>query len=54
MRSLDEALKMLEEVEKIITEYTPKSEDKEILNKLLAKNMKIEAEAYAKYIRIQE
>ncbi|WP_187152663.1 hypothetical protein [Acidianus manzaensis] len=52
MRSLDDALKMLEEVEKIISEYNPKSDDKEILNKLLTKNMKIEAEAYAKYIRI--
>lgn len=54
MSSLNEALKMLEEVEKIINEYMPKSEDKEILNKLLEKNMKIEAEAYAKYIRIQK
>ncbi|WP_168360710.1 hypothetical protein [Acidianus sulfidivorans] len=52
MNSLEEALKMLEEVEKIISEYNPKLEDKEVLNKLLSKNMKIEAEAYAKYIRI--
>ncbi len=52
MHSLDEALNLLEEVEKILKEYNPDKDDKEILGKLLSKNMKIEAEAYAKYIRI--
>jgi hypothetical protein len=52
MHSLDEALNLLEEVEKILKEYNPSKDDKELLGKLLSKNMKIEAEVYAKYIRI--
>ncbi|WP_174630042.1 hypothetical protein [Metallosphaera tengchongensis] len=53
MQSLKDALALLEQVEKILNNYTPKSEeDRKLLNMLISKNMKIEAEAYAKYIRV--
>ncbi|BCS91874.1 hypothetical protein L3N51_00249 [Metallosphaera sp. J1] len=52
MQSLKDALALLEQVEKILSSYNPKGEeDKNLLNLLITKNMKIEAEAYAKYIR---
>ncbi|NON62059.1 MULTISPECIES: hypothetical protein [Acidianus] len=52
MPSLEDALILLEEVEKIINEYEPRKEDKDKLDKLLGKNMKIEAEVYVKYISV--
>ncbi|WP_168364273.1 hypothetical protein [Metallosphaera hakonensis] len=52
MQSLKDALALLEQVEKILTNYNPKGdEDRNLLNLLISKNMKIEAEAYAKYLR---
>ncbi|AEB94231.1 MAG: hypothetical protein QXR57_02020 [Metallosphaera sp.] len=52
MQPLRDALALLEQVEKILLDYTPKGEeDRSLLNLLISKNMKIEAEAYAKYLR---
>ncbi|WP_168367147.1 hypothetical protein [Acidianus brierleyi] len=53
MQSLKDALNLLEEVEKIISNYNPSEEDKKILNDIITKNMKIEAELYSKYINMR-
>lgn len=49
--SLEIAVKMLEEVENIIKNLQPKDEDFKLIEQILIKNMNIEAEIYAKYIR---
>ncbi len=44
---------VLEEVEKFLSSYNPKTEeDRKLLYLLISKNMRIEAEAYVKYLRI--
>jgi hypothetical protein len=53
MQSLKDALSLLEEVEKIILNYNPSQEDKKILNDMITKNMRIEAELYSKYIKMR-
>lgn len=53
MQSLKDALNLLEEVEKIVSNYNPSKEDKKILNDIITKNMKIEAELYSKYIKMR-
>ncbi len=52
MSSLNEALKLLEEVERIVSSANPKAEDKKIINEIIAKNMKIEAEIYSIYLKM--
>ncbi len=52
MSSLKDALKLLEEVEKIVSSTKPTAEDKRIINEIIAKNMKIEAEIYSMYLKM--
>ncbi|MCI2415004.1 MAG: hypothetical protein MPF33_07160 [Candidatus Aramenus sp.] len=52
MSSLKDALKLLEEVEKIISSANPTTEDKRVINEIIAKNMKIEAEIYSMYLKM--
>ncbi|BAK54176.1 MULTISPECIES: hypothetical protein [Sulfurisphaera] len=51
MSQLEEAIKRLEEVEEIIKNIEINDEDKEYVEKILLKNMNIEAEIYTKYLR---
>ncbi|BFH73176.1 hypothetical protein SJAV_11200 [Sulfurisphaera javensis] len=51
MSRLQEVIKRLEEVEKIIKDAKINEEDKEYIEKILLKNMNIEAEIYTKYLK---
>lgn len=50
MSSLNEVVKILEEVEQIIRNSEIREEDRELVEQILMKNMNIEAELYAKYL----
>ncbi len=52
MGTIIEVLKLMEQIENIIKNYNPTSEDKEILEKVLAKNMELNAEIYTKYLKV--
>ena len=51
MQELQDVVKMLDEIEKIIQNTIINEENKEYIEKILLKNMKIEAEIYTKYLR---
>ena len=51
MQELQDVVKMLDEIEKIIKNSTINKENKEYIEKILLKNMNIEAEIYTKYLR---
>ena len=51
MQQLQDVVKMLEEIEKIIKNTSINEENREYLEKILLKNMNIEAEIYTKYLR---
>ncbi|WP_009988689.1 hypothetical protein [Saccharolobus solfataricus] len=52
METIQEVLRLLEQIESIIKNYNPSAEDKQVLEKVLAKNMELNAEIYAKYIKV--
>lgn len=52
METINEVLKLMEQIENIIKNYNPSVKDKEILQKVLAKNMELSAEIYAKYLKV--
>ncbi|AHC50926.1 hypothetical protein SUSAZ_02235 [Sulfolobus acidocaldarius SUSAZ] len=55
MSQLKDAVKMLEEIERIIKNSDIKEgDDSKVLEEILLRNMNIEAEIYARYFKKQE
>ncbi|WP_338600792.1 hypothetical protein V6M85_12670 [Sulfolobus tengchongensis] len=52
METIQEVLRLLEQIEAIIKNYNPSTNDKVLLEKVLAKNMELNAEIYAKYLKV--
>ncbi len=51
-KNLEEALQLLEKARELLKNSNPTEEDKILLEKILDNNSLLNAEAYAKYIRI--
>ncbi|MEM0362248.1 MAG: hypothetical protein QXH75_00320 [Sulfolobaceae archaeon] len=52
MEPIQNVLKLMEQIEDILRNYSPSKKDKEILEKMLAKNMELNAEIYTKYLKV--
>ncbi|MEM0130979.1 MAG: hypothetical protein QXS44_00135 [Saccharolobus sp.] len=52
MEPIQNVLKLMEQIEDILRNYSPSEKDKKILEKMLAKNMELNAEIYTKYLKV--